>query len=205
MTKYEFVLIEGQAGKGGTPVGVKAVYEMILVKEDETAQDEPEMTEEESPKEEVSQVEEEPQPVEEPELKEQTEPSEAPPKEPEVEKDVTEQEVEDVDKTDVEADVQEEVSEPDVEEPVEEEEPDGVLSGIEINFDPPTPCYVERGWVDVEGKVTGLPRDGSFYLKVRRLDNGTDLVDELQLDVGSERAVIDTSPVHQPVQPLHPL
>jgi len=204
MTQFEFALLKGEKGRGGTPVGVKAPYELTRIIEGEAAV---KKVIEMPPEEEIPSTEiPEEAPIEEslPESEEITiEPDEGTPT-LEVEGDVV---IEDpVVEPEVEPEVKEEiVIEPVVEKPVVEEvveEPTPAppdYSNVVITFDPESPQQTNNR-VDLTGTVTGLPDPEHFLMVNRKVNgNGTEFVGEVGLTVDGERTVVSSPNVLNPV------
>lgn len=204
MTQFEFALLKGEKGRGGTPVGVKAPYELTRIVEGEAAvKDVIDMPPEEKiPSTEI--------PEEAPIEESQPEPEE-----------ITIDPVEDTPALKVEGDVviedpevetavkpevkEEEVVEPIVEEPVAEEvieEPTPAppdYSNVVITFDPESPQQTSNR-VDLTGTVTGLPDPEHFLMVNRKVDgNGTEFVGEVGLAVDGERTVVSKPIALNPV------
>lgn len=204
VTQFEFALLKGEKGRGGTPVGVKAPYELTRIVEGEAAVEEviDMPPEEEIPSTEIP----EEAPIEEsqPEPEEiTTEPDEGTPA-LEVKGDVV---IEDpVVEPEVEPEVEEEeVVEPVVEEPVAEEvveEPTPAppdYSNVVITFNPESPQQTNNR-VDLTGTVTGLPDPEHFLMINRKVDgNGTEFVGEVKLTVDGERTVVSRPNALNPV------
>lgn len=205
VTQFEFALLKGEKGRGGTPVGVKAPYELTRIVEGEAAVEEviDMPPEEEIPSTEIP----EEAPIEEsqPEPEEITiEPDEGTPA-LKVEGDVVieDPEVETAVKPEVKE--EEEVVEPVVEEPVAEEvveEPTPAppdYSNVVITFDPESPQQTSNR-VDLTGTVTGLPDPEHFLMVNRKVDgNGTEFVGEVELAVDGERTVVSKPNALNPV------
>lgn len=205
VTQFEFALLKGEKGRGGTPVGVKAPYELTRIVEGEAAVEEviDMPPEEEIPSTEIP----EEAPIEEsqPEPEEiTTEPDEDTPA-LKVEGDVVieDPKVETAVKPEVKE--EEEVVEPVVEEPVAEEvieEPTPAppdYSNVVITFDPESPQQTSNR-VDLTGTVTGLPDPEHFLMLNRKVDgNGTEFVGEVGLAVDGERTVVSKPNALTPV------
>lgn len=204
VTQFEFALLKGEKGKGGTPVGVKAPYELTRIVEGEAAVEE---AIEVPPEKEIPSTEiPEEAPIEEsqPEPEEITiEPAEDTPA-LKVEGDVVieDPEVEPVVEPEVK---EEEIVEPVVEEPVAEEvveeqtpaPPD--YSNVVITFDPESPQQTSNR-VDLTGTVTGLPDPEHFLMVTRKVNgNGTEFVGEVGLAVDGERTVVSKPNAPNPV------
>ena len=194
VTQFEFALLKGEKGRGGTPVGVKAPYELTRIVEGEAAVEEviDMPPEEEIPSTEIP----EEAPIEEsqPEPEEITTEPDVVIEDPEVE-------------TAVKPEVKEEevVVEPVVEEPVAEEvieEPTPAppdYSNVVITFDPESPQQTSNR-VDLTGTVTGLPDPEHFLMINRKVDgNGTEFVGEVGLAVDGERTVVSKPNALNPV------
>jgi len=204
VTQFEFALLKGEKGKGGTPVGVKAPYELTRIVEAEAAVKEviDMPPEEEIPSTEIP----EEAPIEEsqPEPEEiTTEPDEGTPA-LKVEGEVV---IEDpVVEPEVKPEIKEkEVVEPVVEEPVAEEvteEPTPAppdYSNVVITFNPESPQQTSNR-VDLTGTVTGLPDPEHFLMVNRKVNgNGTEFVGEVELTVDGERTVVSRPNALNPV------
>lgn len=191
VTQFEFALLKGEKGKGGTPVGVKAPYELTRIVEGEAAVEEviDMPPEEEIPSTEIPEEApiEESQPVSQPEPEPEVEA--VPEVEPVVEPEVKEEEV-------VEPVVEKPVAEEVTEEPTPAP-PD--YSNVVITFDPESPQQTNNR-VDLTGTVTGLPDPEHFLMVNRKVNgNGTEFVGEVGLTVDGERTVVSKPNALNPV------
>lgn len=191
VTQFEFALLKGEKGRGGTPVGVKAPYELTRLVEGEAAVEE---AIELPPEEEIPSTEiPEDTPIEESLPESQPEP------EPEVE---AAPEVETVVKPEIEEEeeVKPVIEEPVVEEVVEEQTPAPLdYSNVVITFDPESPQQTDNR-VDITGTITGLSEPEYFLMINRKVNgNGTEFVKEVGLIVDGERTVVSNTNALNPV------
>lgn len=194
MTTFEFSIIEGILGRGGSAIGVKEQYTLRTPSEPEPTEVSEEATEvSEDPIPSPAEV-----PAEEPEPQPESEPAPEPEPAPEsVVEDVVEEAVEEITIDPVEGEpalkVDGDVVVEEAVEPVVEEEPieEALLqtTNIKFTFEPPSPFFGDK--VGLSGFIEGLGTEPKYYLSVMRLveGNGTEPVGEVNLTVDGERTV----------------